>query len=216
MHACSRPTPDDPAFAPEEASPESLGAAHGDGRRARSTRSSCDLPDDEALAPIAGPRRRRCASCCASSRPSARSAGAIRHHGDLHLGQVLWADGDWLVDRLRGRAGAAAPRAAAQALAAARRRRDAALVHLRRRASPASQDAERRGAGPRALPRRLPRRGRRPRGILPPRETTERLLADLRAREGGLRAALRARPPPRLGSVPVAGHRAPARARQMP
>ena len=78
------------------------------------------------------PRRRACASCCASSRtvgvdrpadppprrPPPRPGAAGRRRLDR--------------DRLRGRAGAAARRAAPQALAAARRRRDAALVRLRR------------------------------------------------------------------------------------
>ena len=48
--------------------------------------------------------------------------------------------------------------------------------------------------------------------LLPPGEdATRKLLADLRAREGGLRAALRAQQPARLGRHPGGRHRPPAR-----
>ena len=65
------------------------------------------------------------------------------------------------------------------------------------------------GPGARGLPRGLPRRGRL--GLLPPGEDASRQAAvDLRAREGRLRAALRAEQPPRLGRHPGGRHRAPA------
>ena len=61
------------------------------------------------------------------------------------------------------------------------------------------------GAGARALPRRLPRDRSTP-TLLPAGRGRDRAAARrVRAREGGLRAALRARQPPRLGGIPVAG-----------
>ncbi len=69
----------------------------------------------------------------------------IRHHGDFHLGQVLWTRRGLDRPRLRGRAGAVAARAAPQALAAARRRGHAPFVRLRGLGG--RDPARRRGAG---------------------------------------------------------------------
>ena len=89
MHTALGVRPERPAFAPEEPSVESLGAADGDGRRG-----------DRACLPVAARRTtsvsrrssaaaRRCASSCACSPTPARAARVIRTHGDYHLGQTL-------------------------------------------------------------------------------------------------------------------------------
>ena len=116
--------------------------------------------------------------------------------------------------RLRGRAGALAGRAATEALAAPRRRRDAALVrvrHLRRRLPSRLGGAVRLG-GARALgvPGRLSRDrrpGDRPGGAGAVREAPRRI----RAREGGVRAPLRALDAPGLAADPGGGDPADAR-----
>ena len=143
LHVALAAASDDPAFAPE---PFTLLARAG------------ALPVD--AHPRAPGVRGRCAGDgdeLAGARGAARARGRgprplpplldptlvdvrIRVHGDYHLGQVLWTGKRLRHHRLRGRAGAAAQRAADQALAAARRRRDAALVPLRRLRRPLRRD----------------------------------------------------------------------------
>ena len=129
MHSVLGSDAGDPDFAPEEPSAEALGAADRDGRRG----DRADLPRPArrpSARPIVGrgeevrERLRLLSHVGAVGR-------SIRTHGDYHLGQMLWTGERLGRDRLRGRAGAAAARAAPQALAAARRRRDAALVRVR-------------------------------------------------------------------------------------
>src|SRR5581483_8791840 len=107
----------------------------------------------------------------------------------------------------RGRAGALARRAAAQALGAAGRRRDAAFVRVRgeRGVAPARRRAAGRlgGAGAHALPRGLLRDRRR----VPPARGAgcDRAAAGrVRAGEGRVRAPVRAEQPARLGRDPGA------------
>src|SRR5581483_1446932 len=99
------------------------------------------------------------------------------------------------------------------ALAAARRRRHAALVRLRRLrgADPARyrRAAGLRAARPRGLPRRLPD-DRRPEPAAVGRGCDRPAPVRVRAREGDLRAALRAGQPAGLGRHPGAGDRAAA------
>ena len=90
MHAVLASEPDDPAFAPEEASPESL---------ALLTATVDDEIDEVFLDAARGrvdgadrrPGRRRARRCCASVSTVGSVGRRIRHHGDLHLGQVLWS-----------------------------------------------------------------------------------------------------------------------------
>ena len=153
-----------PRFAPEEPSVENLAllTATIDEEIERVFR---DLPENRELEPRSPIAARRCARSCAALSTLGAAGKVIRHHGDLHLGQVLLSAAARLGDpRLRGRARPLAARAPAQALAAARRGRHAALVRLRRRGrrAPARHRGARGlgGARPRGVPRRLPRDGR--------------------------------------------------------
>jgi trehalose synthase-fused probable maltokinase len=96
MHAALAEDASDPAFAPEEASVESLGllVASVDEEVGR---VFLDLPDDvEALQPIAG-RGEEVRDRLRLLSHAGSGGRVIRHHGDYHLGQVLWTGGDWVV-----------------------------------------------------------------------------------------------------------------------
>jgi maltokinase len=96
MHTVLASDLTDPSFAPEEPSIESLSLLTADIDE-QIERIFQDLPDAEALGPIAGRGeevRERLRALAALN-----SAGrSIRHHGDFHLGQVLSvADRGWVV-----------------------------------------------------------------------------------------------------------------------
>ncbi len=136
----------------------------------------------------------------------------IRTHGDYHLGQTLVAEQRLGDPRLRGRAGPDARRAPAQAVAAPGRRRHAPLVRLcgdRRRAHCATPTCRRTGRSARAggSSRAISTDGRRD-AAAAGRRRDRAPARGVRAREGGVRAALRARQPPRLGGNPGRGYRA--------
>ena len=145
LHNALASDPTDPHFAPEEPSTESLALLS----------ASIDEEIEQVFSALPDTRRRSRRSRGRGEEVRDRLRAlthigqvgrVIRHHGDYHLGQALWTkDEDWLDPRLRGRAGALAARAAAEALAAARRRRDAALVRLR--GVGVGDPARRRGAG---------------------------------------------------------------------
>jgi trehalose synthase-fused probable maltokinase len=96
MHTLLGSDPNDPNFCPEEASSESLGlltASVDDEIEAVFLGLPEDVPD---LEPIRG----RGEEVRERLRLLTHIGGlgrVIRHHGDFHLGQTLWADGDWVV-----------------------------------------------------------------------------------------------------------------------
>jgi maltokinase len=96
MHAVLGSDSDDPAFAPEETSAESLGLLTATVDEEIES-IFMDLPDDNPeLEPIRGrgeevrERLRMLTNLGGTGR-------VIRHHGDFHLGQTLWANDDWVV-----------------------------------------------------------------------------------------------------------------------
>ncbi len=95
MHAMLGSDAADPNFAPETPSAESLGllTATIDEEIAR---IFLELPDDEALQPIAG-RGEEVREQLRMLTHIGSVGRLIRHHGDFHLGQTLWADGDWVI-----------------------------------------------------------------------------------------------------------------------
>jgi maltokinase len=100
LHATLSRDPEDPAFSPEEASPESVALLTATVDEDIEN-VFLHLPDDPAVAPIAG--RGDSVRELLRSLASVGTVGRrIRHHGDLHLGQVLWANGDWLVIDFEG------------------------------------------------------------------------------------------------------------------
>ncbi|HZD88381.1 MAG TPA: phosphotransferase [Gaiellaceae bacterium] len=96
MHTALGSDPNDPAFAPEEPSVESLGllTATVDEEIARVFLSLPD--DDERLAPILG-RGEEVREQLRLLTYAASAGRVIRTHGDYHLGQTLWAGTDWVV-----------------------------------------------------------------------------------------------------------------------
>jgi maltokinase len=96
LHACLGSDPADPTFAPEEPSQESLGILTATVDE-EIERIFLELPADlETLDPIRG--RGEEVRELLRMRSQAGSIGKlIRHHGDYHLGQVLWNGDDWVV-----------------------------------------------------------------------------------------------------------------------
>jgi maltokinase len=96
MHAVLGSVSDDPAFAPEETSAESLGLLTATVDEEIES-IFMDLPQDN---PEVHPIRGRGEEVRERLRMLTNLGGAgqvIRHHGDFHLGQTLWAEDDWVV-----------------------------------------------------------------------------------------------------------------------
>jgi trehalose synthase-fused probable maltokinase len=96
MHSTLASDPHDPNFCPEETSAESLGLLTATVDEDIES-VFLDLPQD---VPELEPIRGRGEEVRERLRQLTNLGGVgrvIRHHGDLHLGQTLWADGDWVV-----------------------------------------------------------------------------------------------------------------------
>lgn len=95
MHAVLGADRSDPCFSAEEPSAEALGLLTATVDE-EIEQIFLTLPDLEALEPIAGrgeevrERLRQLSHVGSIGR-------VIRHHGDFHLGQTLWADDDWII-----------------------------------------------------------------------------------------------------------------------
>jgi trehalose synthase-fused probable maltokinase len=100
MHAVLTSEPNDPAFAPETASPESLALLSASVDE-QIDEVFLNLPETEATAPLVG--KGEAVRSLLRDLSTVGSVGKrIRHHGDLHLGQVLFVDGDWIVIDFEG------------------------------------------------------------------------------------------------------------------
>ncbi|MDX6666131.1 MAG: hypothetical protein QOG68_2337 [Solirubrobacteraceae bacterium] len=95
MHAVLGSDASDPAFAPEEPSTESLGLLTATIDE-EIERIFLELDGREEAAEIVG-RGAEVRDLLRMLTQVATGGRVIRHHGDLHLGQTLYADGDWLV-----------------------------------------------------------------------------------------------------------------------
>jgi len=96
MHAVLGSASDDPAFSPEETSSESLGLLTATVDEEIES-IFLDLPeDDPELEPIRG-RGEEVRERLRTLTNLGGTGRVIRHHGDFHLGQTLWADEDWVV-----------------------------------------------------------------------------------------------------------------------
>jgi maltokinase len=96
MHTILGSDSTDPAFAPEEPSTEALALLTATVDE-EIQRIFLELPDDvDALDPIRG-RGEEVRERLAHLSHVASFGKVIRHHGDYHLGQTLWAADDWVI-----------------------------------------------------------------------------------------------------------------------
>jgi maltokinase len=101
MHSVLGSDSTDPAFCPEETSAEALGLLTATVDE-EIERVFLELPEGiEALEPIAG-RGEEVREQLRLLSHFGTVGRAIRHHGDFHLGQTLWADGDWVIIDFEG------------------------------------------------------------------------------------------------------------------
>ena len=96
MHSLLASDQSDPAFSVETPSVETLGLLTATVDE-EIERVFLELPDDdEALAPIAG-RGEEVREQLRMLSHGGQAGKVIRTHGDYHLGQTMWADGDWVI-----------------------------------------------------------------------------------------------------------------------
>jgi trehalose synthase-fused probable maltokinase len=96
MHTVLASDPNDPAFAPETPSVEALALLTATVDE-EIERVFLSLPeDDEGLAPIVG-RGEEVREQLRMLAYAGSAGMAIRTHGDYHLGQTLWSEGDWVI-----------------------------------------------------------------------------------------------------------------------
>ncbi len=96
MHTTLASDPTDPSFAPETPSVEALGLLTATVDE-EIERMFVDLrEDDDRLASIVG-RGEEVREQLRLLTHSGSAGKSIRTHGDYHLGQTLWADGDWVI-----------------------------------------------------------------------------------------------------------------------
>jgi trehalose synthase-fused probable maltokinase len=96
MHTVLASDQNDPAFAPETPSVEALALLTATVDE-EIERVFLSLPeDDERLAPIVG-RGEEVREQLRMLAYAGSAGMAIRTHGDYHLGQTLWSDGDWVI-----------------------------------------------------------------------------------------------------------------------
>ena len=101
MHTVLGSDPADPAFCAEQTSAEALGLLTATVDE-EIERVFLELPEDnEALAPLVG-RGEEVREQLRMLTHVGTVGRVIRHHGDFHLGQTLWADGDWWVIDFEG------------------------------------------------------------------------------------------------------------------
>ena len=95
MHTTLASDATNPAFAPEEPSFEAIALLVASVDE-EIEELFLTLPDDPALEPIAG-RAEEVRDRLRTISHGGPVGRVIRHHGDYHLGQVLWAGNDWVV-----------------------------------------------------------------------------------------------------------------------
>jgi maltokinase len=100
LHAALASDSEDPAFAPEEASQESLALLTATVDE-EIDRVFLSLPDTPEVAPLRG-RADDVRALLRDLSPVGSIGRRIRTHGDLHLGQLLWDGEDWIVIDFEG------------------------------------------------------------------------------------------------------------------
>jgi maltokinase len=95
MHAVLGSDATDPNFCPDETSVESLGLLTATVDE-EIERIFLELPDTPEVEPIRG-RGEEVRERLRALTHVGSVGRVIRHHGDFHLGQTLWSDGDWVI-----------------------------------------------------------------------------------------------------------------------